>query len=60
MNDDDYDSDVDETENEKHGSGNGIVEKGRTGHLTTGQSRKKWSCFNFGRLATTGKVWRYR
>ena len=56
MNDDGCDSDVDETENEKHFLGNGIVEKGRTGHLTNRQPRKKWSCFSFGRLATTGKA----
>ncbi len=56
MNDDDCDSDVDETEDEKHCFGNGIVEKGRTGHLTGRQTRKKWSCFKFGRRATTGKA----
>lgn len=58
VNDDDHDSDVDETENEKHcfEIENGIVEKGRTEHLIGRQTWKKWSCLNFGRRATTGKA----
>ncbi|KAK0514800.1 hypothetical protein JMJ35_002179 [Cladonia borealis] len=56
MNDDDCDSDVDETENEKHCFGDGIIEKGRTEHLTGRKTREKWSCFNLGRRATTGKA----
>ena len=55
INDDDCDSDVDETENEKRCYGNGILEKGRTGHLTDRQTRKEWSCSNSGRRATTKK-----
>ena len=56
MNDDDCDSDVDETEDEKHYFGDDIVEKGGTGYLTGRQTRKKWSCFNFGRRATPEKA----
>lgn len=56
MNDDYCDSDVDETEDEKHCFGDGIVEKGATGHLTGSQKRKRWSCFTLGRRATTGKA----
>ena len=56
MNDDDCDSDVDETENEKHCFDNGVVEKGRTGPLTGRQTRRKWSCLDCGRRATPEKV----
>lgn len=56
VNDDDCDSDVHETENEEYCFGNDIVEKGRTGCLRGRQSRKKWSCFHFGRRATLEKA----
>ena len=56
MNDDYCDSDVDETKDEKHCFGDGIVEKEATGHLTGSQNRKRWSCFTLGRRATTGKA----
>ena len=56
VNDDDCDSDVDETEDEKHCYGNDMVEKGRTGYLKGKESRKKWSCFHFGRRATLEKA----
>ena len=56
MNDDDCDSDVDETENEKHYFGDGVIEKGRTEHSTGRKTREKWSCFNLGRRATTGNA----
>ena len=56
MNDDDCDSDVDETENEKDCCGDGVIENGRTEHLTGRKTRGKWSCFNLGRRATTGKA----
>ena len=56
INDDDYDSDVDETENEKHCFGDDVIEKGRTEYLTGRKTREKWSCFNLGRRVTTGKA----
>lgn len=55
LNDDNSDSDVDETEDEKHCFGDDIMDKGRTGYLTGRQTRKKWSCFNFGRRETPEK-----
>ena len=56
VNDDDCDSDVDETDDEKHWLGNDMVEKGKTGYLRGKQSRKKWSCFPSGRRATFEKA----
>ena len=56
VNDGDCDSDVDQTEDEKHCFGNDMVEKGRSGYLRGKQSRKKWSCFHFGRRETLEKA----
>ena len=60
VNDDDCDSDVDETEDEKHCFGDETVEKARTGYLRGKQSRKKWSCFHIGRRAKFEKALRYQ
>ena len=60
VNDDDCDSDVDETEDEKNWLGNDIVGKGGTGYSRGRQTRKKWSCFHFGRRATPEKVGGYQ
>ena len=56
VNDDDCDSDVDETEDEKHCFGDDTAEKERTGYLRGKQSRKKWSCFHFDRRAKFEKA----